>query len=86
MNLITNTGLLYDQTLAVSMEERVMQYELTLYSMGYGCYPMGKQCRSRSSSTSVLSDQDLNCLLCTVDVNRMIQITALLDFQTTFSL
>jgi hypothetical protein len=30
---------------------------------GYGCYPMGKQCRSRSSSTSLPSDQNLYCLL-----------------------
>jgi hypothetical protein len=28
--------------------------------MGYGCYPMGEQRRSRSAGTSVLSDQDLH--------------------------
>jgi hypothetical protein len=36
---------------------------LTLYSMGYGCSPMGKQCRSRSACTSMPSDQDLCCFL-----------------------
>jgi hypothetical protein len=38
-------------------------HTLTLYSMGYGCYPMGEPCRSRSAGISILSDQDLNCSL-----------------------
>jgi hypothetical protein len=39
------------------------QHESTLYSMRYGCYPMGEHCRIRSAGSSVLSDQDLDCSL-----------------------
>lgn len=32
---------------------------LTIYSIGYGFYPIGKQCRTRSTYTSMQADLDL---------------------------